>query len=135
MIIDLNASNFLWFAMKHYDRTNCVMEEFQNDLNRIKYIKRLFRKYKQTGEIKERLVLNHIIILGNVFGVAGATRMLFFKIEPVDYDILKTFLLFLNYMPKDKVQGINGKNILSSDIAVDLQIAERLRTICHTGQD
>lgn len=126
---DINADNFVWFAMRNYDRRNCIMEEFQNDLKRIKYIKRLFRKYKQTGEIKERLVLNHIIILGNVFSVAEATRMLFFKIDAVDHDILKTFLVFLNAMPPESVKGVNGKNIISSEIPIDPVIADKLRKI------
>ena len=128
MFYDLNIDNFLLFAMKCYDRKNCIMSEFENDLKRIKYLKRLFRKYKLTKEIKERLILNHIIILGNVFTVQGATRMLFYRIDERDYDVLKTFLIFLHYMP-DIVYGIKGKNILSSDISIDLAIADKLRKI------
>lgn len=125
---DLNPDNFVLFAMKHYDRNNCVMSEFEADAKRFKYLKRLFRKYKTTGEIKERLVLNHIIILGNVFTVPGCVRMLFYKIDPEDYDVLKTFLVYLNYMP-NTVRGINGKDYTSSFIPIDFKIADRLRKI------
>ena len=95
---------------------------------RIKYIKRLVSKYKQTQDLKERLILNHIIVLSNVFGVEPCVRMLFYKIDKTDYSILKTFLLFLNYMP-NIVRGIRGKDILSSDIIVDMTIANILRKI------
>ena len=90
--------------------------------------KKLFRKYKKSNILKERLILNHIILIYNVFGVEAATRILFFRIDERDYDILKTFLLYLNYMP-DRVEGINGKNIDSSTIMVDMNIAEILRKL------
>lgn len=128
MIENLTEDNFLIYAMKCYTSPNCIMSEFQEDLSRIKYIKRLIRRYKATGEVKERLLLNHIIVLANVFGVEGAVRMLFYKVEPDDYHILKTFLLFLNYMPS-VVLGIKGKNIISSEVKVDLSIAAKLRSI------
>lgn len=126
MIDNLCDDNFLIYAMKAYDKPNCIMSEFEEDLKRIKYIKRLIRRYRLTGELKERLILNHIIILANVFGIESAVRMLFFKIDREDYDILKTFLVFLNYMPKT-VHGVNGKNIHSADIWVDLFVGKRLR--------
>lgn len=125
---DLNNSNFLFLATKWYDKTNCVMSEFEHDCKRIKYLKRLFRKYKQTGEMKERLVLNHIIILSNVFGTENSIRMLFQKIDSNDRDVLKTFLLFLERLP-DIVHGIDGHDIKTSEILVDLNIASRLRKI------
>jgi hypothetical protein len=128
MFDNLTDDNFLIFAMKCYTNPNCVMSEFQEDLNRIKYIKRLIRKYRSTGEIKERLLLNHIIVLGNVFGVEGAVRMLFYKMDVQDYHILKTVLLFLNYMPKS-VLGIRGRNIVSGDVGIDLSVAAKLRSI------
>jgi hypothetical protein len=78
--------------------------------------------------LKERLILNHIIILGNVFGIEATVKMLFFKLEEDDYDVLKTFLLFLNYMPKI-VSGIRGKNIYSADVTVNLFVGKRLRDI------
>jgi hypothetical protein len=91
-------------------------------------LKRLFRRYKITKSLKERLVLNHLILLYNVFGVEPATRILFFRIDEVDYDVLKTFLTYLNYMP-DFVKGINGKDILSSNIPIDMDVANILKEI------
>lgn len=128
MFDDLNDDNFLMFAMKAYDSPNCIMSEFEEDLKRIKYIKRLIKRYKTTGELKERLILNHLIILSNVFGTKNSVRMLFYKTDEEDYDILKTFLLFLDYMPSI-VLGIRGKNINSSDVTVNLFVGKRLRDI------
>jgi hypothetical protein len=128
MIENLYDDNFLIFAMKAYDKPNCIMSEFEEDLKRIKYIKRLIRRYKITGELKERLILNHLIILTNVFGVESSVKMLFYKLDREDYDILKTFLLFLNFMPQ-MIRGIKGININSSDITVDIFVAKRLRSI------
>lgn len=128
MIENLHDDNFMIYAMKSYDKPNCIMSEFEEDLKRLKYVKRLIRRYRVTGELRERLLLNHITILGNVFGVEAAVRMLFYKLDRDDFDILKTFLLFLNYMPKI-VSGIRGKNINSSDISVDIFVAKKLRDI------
>ena len=128
MIDNICDDNFLIFAMKSYDKPNVIMSEFEEDLKRIKYIKRLIKRYRSTGDLKERLILNHIIILGNVFGVQSTVRMLFFKLDREDYDILKTFLLYLNYMPKI-INGIRGKDINSSDVSVDLFVGKRLRDI------
>lgn len=125
---DLNEENFLLYAIKAYDKPNCIMSEFESDVKKIKYIKRLFRKYRATGVIKERLILNHIIVLNNVFGAEATTRMLFFKIEQEFHDVLKTFLLFLNLMPQTVVK-IDGKDIVSSTIPVDLKIADILRKL------
>lgn len=125
---DLNEENFLLYAIKAYDKPNCIMSEFESDVKKIKYIKRLFRKYRATGVIKERLILNHIIVLNNVFGAEATTRMLFFKIEKEFHDVLKTFLLFLNLMPQI-VAKIDGRDIISSTIPVDLKIAEILRKL------
>jgi hypothetical protein len=128
MIEDLNDENFMIYAMKCYDSPNCIMSEFEEDLKRIKYIKRLIKRYKTTGELKERLILNHIIILSNVFGTRNAVRMLFFKLDEQDYQILKTFLMFLDYMP-DYITGVRGKDIWSRNISVDLFVGKRLRDI------
>ena len=128
MIDDLNDDNFLIYAMKAYESPTCIMSEFEEDLKRIKYIKRLIKRYKATGELKERLIINHIIILSNVFGVKPTVRMLFFKFDPEEYDILKTFLLFLNFMPR-VIENIGGKNIVSSDVSVDLFVGKRLKNI------
>jgi hypothetical protein len=128
MFDDLTEDNFIMYAMKAYSSPHCIMSEFESDLKRTKYLKRLFRRYKITKGLKERLILNHIILLYNVFSAEAATRILFFRIDEKDYDILKTFLIYLNYMP-DKVKGINGKDIISSDILLDMNVAEILRKI------
>ena len=108
--------------------TNCVMSEFESDIKRTKYLKRLFRRYKVTKSLKERLILNHLILLNNVFGPEPTARILFYRIDVRDYDILKTFLVYLNLMP-EIVFGINGKNIHSDTIKLDMGIAEILRKI------
>lgn len=125
---DLTNENILLYAVKAYDRPNMLMSEFKEDMKRFNYLKRLFRRYRKDGEMRERLVINHLVILYNVFGVEVATRMLFYKMSKEDYSILKTFLLFLNYMPNN-VKGIRGQDILSSDISVDMKIAEILRQV------
>jgi hypothetical protein len=128
MFDDLTEDNFIMYAMKAYNSPHCIISEFESDLKRTKYLKRLFRRYKITKGLKERLILNHIILLYNVFNAEAATRILFFRIDEKDYDILKTFLIYLNYMP-DKVKGINGKDIISSDILIDMNVADILRKI------
>lgn len=128
MFDDLNDDNFLLYAVKAYDSPHCIMSEFEGDLKRTKYLKRLFRRYKVTKTLKERLILNHLILLYNVFGAEAATRILFFRIDECDYDILKTFLNYLNYMP-DTIKGIYGKDIHSSSILIDVDVAEILRQI------
>lgn len=97
----LSEDNFLLYAVKIYDNPACKgMNEFYDDLNRIKYIKRLFNKYDTKKILKERLLLNHILILNNVFGVEGCARILFFRIEKKYHSYLKTFLSFLQILPK-----------------------------------
>ena len=100
----LTPENINMFAIKHYDNPLCVDEkEFLDDMKRFKYLKRLFRKYETSKgiELKSRLIINHIIILANVFGVDAATTLLFFKIERNHWPILKAFLVFLQYMPEN----------------------------------
>ena len=125
---DLTSENILLYAVKAYDKPNMLMSEFKEDMKRFNYLKRLFRRYRKDGEIRERLVINHLVVLYNVFGVEVATRLLFYKMSKYDYIALKTFLLFLNYMP-NVVRGIKGQDIFSSDISVDMRIAEILRQI------
>jgi hypothetical protein len=125
---DLTSENVLLYAVKAYDKPNCIMSEFKEDMKRFNYLKRLFYRYRKEGEMRERLVINHLIVLYNVFGVEVATRLLFYRIHKEDYHTLKTYLLFLNYMPSI-VRGIRGQNIISSDISVDLKVAEVLREI------
>ena len=128
MFDDLNDENFMMYAMKCYTTPNCIISEFESDIKRTKYLKRLFRRYKITKTLKERLILNHIILLNNVFGPEPTSRILFYKIDKRDYDILKTFLIYLGIMP-DVIRSVNGKNIISADISVDLHIAQILRQI------
>ena len=128
MFDDLNEENFIMYAMKCYSSPHCIMSEFEGDIKRTKYLKRLFRRYKVTKSLKERLILNHIILLNNVFGPEHTARILFYKIDERDYDILKTFLLYLNIMP-ESIKGINGKNIHSDEISMDMNVANLLRKL------
>ena len=128
MFDDLNDNNFMMYAAKCYTSPHCIMSEFEGDIKRTKYLKRLFRKYKVTKSLKERLILNHIILLNNVFGPDHMARILFYKIDERDHDILKTFLTYLNLMP-DMIYGINGKNIRSTDIPLDINVTEILAKI------
>lgn len=125
---DLNEKTFLLYATQHYDNPQCVdVEEFNDDLRKIKYIKRLFNQYSLGGDLKERLLLNHIIIFFNVFQTRAATRILFFKLEEKFWPVLKTFLFYLKFMPEDKIESINGKEIIVSDILMDQGVIDSLR--------
>jgi ribosome-interacting GTPase 1 len=93
--------------------------EFQEDLARYKYVKRLLRKYQQTGEIQERLVLNHLIVIYNMFGISAANRMSFYRIEEELWPALKTFLVYLNYLPENE----------KVEIPLDQNIVKVLRSI------
>jgi hypothetical protein len=125
---NLTEDNIMLYAAKAYDRPNCIMSEFTEDMKRLNYLKRLFRRYRKHGEMRERLIINHIVVLYNLFGPEVTTRLLFFNMNKDDYSILKTYLTFLNIMP-ERVRGINGKDILSSDIMVDMNIANELRNL------
>ena len=97
---ELTSENFLLFAIKHYENPQAVTkEDFEKDLNHFKYIKRLLKRYKNTGELKAHLLLNHFIILYNIFG-EGTTAMLFYKIEKDMWNIMKTFVVFLDKLPE-----------------------------------
>jgi hypothetical protein len=126
----LDETNFLLYAAKHYDNPSCFDTlEFYEDLNRFKYLKRLFSRYDETNELKERLILNHIIILYNLFGVEAATRMLFFKLKGYHH-YLKPFLVFLNFCPEKVINiGLEGKTINTSDVLMDPNIIKELRKI------
>jgi len=126
---DLNDDTFLMFAMREYNNMQCTdIEEFYDDLKKIKYIKRLFNSYRNNGQLKERLILNHLIIFYNVFTVQAGTRILFYKIEKDFWPILKTFLVYLDRMP-NKIDSIRGEIIRTSDIQLDEGIITRLRSI------
>ncbi len=124
---DLTNDNILLYAAQAYDKPNCIMSEFKEDMKRFNYLKRLFKRYRKVGELREQLVLNHLVVICNVFGPEVATRILFFKMQKDDFPALKTYLLFLSCMP-EKVRGIKGHDIISSEIPVDMTIAEVLRT-------
>jgi hypothetical protein len=128
MITELTNENFLMYAIKSYDNPSCSgLKEFDNDLKRLRYVKRLLGRYKVTGDVKERLIINHLVVLYNVFGVEAATNMLFFKIQEKFWPQLKPFLVFLNYMPAHV--RYKGKLITNGEIALDQNIVEILRKI------
>ena len=96
---ELNEENFTLFAIRHYDNPQCTStEEFYEDIRRFRYLKRLLKRYHNSGELRERLILNHLIILNNVFGVENAVRMLQYKIDDEYWPVLKTSLLYLEYV-------------------------------------
>ena len=107
MFEKLTNDNIVMFAIKHYDNPQCEGEsEFQDDMKRFKYVKRLLRKYKDSGELKERLILNHLIVIFNVFGPDAGSTLLLFKIEPEFWDVLKTFMLFLSALPEGELEEV-----------------------------
>lgn len=125
---ELTEENFLLFAIKHYENPQAVTkEDFDKDLQHFKYIKRLLKKYKNAGELKAHLILNHFIILYNIFGDA-ATPMLFYKIENDLWSTIKTFIIFLNKLPESPRCYIH-------DVPVDLNCLSQLQNLCKNGQD
>jgi hypothetical protein len=124
---ELNEDNFLLFAIKHYENPQAVTkEDFEKDLNHFKYIKRLLKRYKKSGELKTHLILNHFIILYNIFGEA-TTPMLFFKIERELWSAVKSFIIFLNRLPEYPKSSIHN-------IQVDLSCLEELYKI-YNGKE
>lgn len=128
MFDNLREDNILLYAAKCYDKPNCIRSEFEDDYKKFRYIKRLLQKYRCSGKIKERLILNHLVILQNVFGIEASTRMLFFRIDQRDWSSLKTFLIYTSAMPTI-VKGIDGRDIISSDIPVEQYIVSILRNL------
>ena len=117
------------FATKYYDDPQCTsVEEFNDDLNKIKYVKRLFNRFLETGELRVNLILNHLIVIYNVFENEAATRMLFFRVETKFYSILKPFLIFLNRLP-ETVRGVNGEDIDTKIIPLNPSTVKELRKI------
>ena len=105
---ELNDDNYLIFAIKHYDNPQAVTyEDFLNDMKKFKYIKRLLRKYDDSGVLKERLLLNHIIVLNNLFGPEACVTLLLFKVQKEYWDTLKSFLLYLNMIREDELVDIS----------------------------
>lgn len=116
----LNRRNFELFAAQNYNNPECLdVEEFKEDLARFKYLKRLLRRYELTEDLQVRLILNHIIVIYNVFGIESANRMIWYKIEPEHWTYIKPFLVFLNYLPVDE----------KVDIPLDPLIVDILRKI------
>lgn len=116
----LNRRNFELFAAQNYNNPECLdVEEFKEDLARFKYLKRLLRRYEFTEDLQVRLILNHIIVIYNVFGIESANRMIWYKIEPEHWTYIKPFLVFLNYLPVDE----------KVDIPLDPLIVDILRKI------
>ena len=124
---ELNESNYMLFAIKFYDNPQAVTkDDFESDLKRIRYIKRLLKRYKNTGELKTHLLLNHFIILYNIFGEA-ATPMLFFKIEEDLWSVMKTFIIFLNRLPA-------YPKCVFHDVQVDLDCLKQLNQACKKDE-
>jgi hypothetical protein len=125
MLEKLNEGNFLIYAMHNYDNPQChSLDEFQEDLKKFLYLKKLISRYKKDNELRERLILNHIIVLYNVFGDA-TTNMLFYKIDESSWDVLVTFLVYLDRMPEE----LPNYSIKLSDIKLDETIIASLRKI------
>ena len=126
MPIELTQDTFLLYAAQHYNNPSCAsIKEFDGDLKRFKYIKRLLKRYKKSGTLSERLVLNHLILLHNVFGVA-LVPMLFLKFEMEFWPQIKTFLVYLNYLP-ERFQI--DKQVNETDIELDVNVINKLRKI------
>jgi hypothetical protein len=126
----LTDENFLLYCASHYDRRHFVNdEEFYTDLNRIKYIKKLFTRYEQTGELRERLILNHIIVLNNVFGPVHSPRIIFLKLGE-QFTLVKPFLILLSILP-ERFLNVGAMNSIhyTDDYALDIEITERLRVL------
>lgn len=116
----ITDENFTIYAAKHYDNCQCTdVEEFNDDLNRFRYLKRLFGRYHQQGDLQERLILNHLVVLFNIFGIEPTKRMLLFKVDEIHYSALKTFLVFLHYLKEDEMV----------EVPLDQTIVDKLRNI------
>lgn len=116
---ELNEENFVLFASRHYNNHQCVdVEEFYEDLQRFKYLKRLFSRNDQ-GDLQERLILNHLIVIYNVFGINAGNKMSFYKVDEKHWPALKTFLVYLNYLPENEYV----------DVPLDPVIIETLRKL------
>ena len=117
---ELNNANFELYAAKHYRNQQCLsVDEFRDDVAKFKYVVRLLRRYRDTGKIQERLLLNHIITIYNVFEIHAANRMLFYRVDLNLWPALKTFLIYLNYLPENLHKNIN----------IDLNIATKLKQL------
>lgn len=127
--VPLTEDNFLFFCAKQYDNSRYISsEEFAEDLNRIKYIKKLVTRYVENGDLKERLILNHIIVLNNCFGPEAVCRILYLKLKP-QMKYIKPFLILLNVLP-DKIYNVGNEEIIDTDlIEIDQLIVDKLRNL------
>jgi hypothetical protein len=117
---EITEDNFDFWASKYYQNRQCLsIEEFNEDLARFKYVKRLLRRWKSGGDVQERLVLNHLITIHNVFGLEGGRKLCFFRMEKELWPALKTFMVYLNFLPNDE----------HVEVPIDTEIAEILRKI------
>ena len=117
---ELNNKNFKLYAAAKYNNPECVdVEEFKQDLNRFKYLKRLLKRYELTGDLQERLILNHLIVLYNVFGIEAGNRMIWYKINEEHWHYIKPFLVYLHYLPEQE----------KLEVAMDPYIVEVLRKL------
>jgi hypothetical protein len=124
--MQLFESNFLLYAAKYYDNPHCHdVTEFEEDIKRFQYLRKLFGRYRQCGDLKERLILNHLIIIYNCFG-ANATNMLFMKLDEY-HELLKPFVVYLNFMTE--TIEYDGKIIYANKIISDPIITEKLGEI------
>ena len=112
----ITPQNVVMYAIRNYDNPQCEGEkEFEDDLKRFKYIKRLLRRYYETGVLKERLLLNHLIVLNNVFSIEAANTLLLYKIQPSYWPALKSFLIFLNNIKNKELEEIeHDKDVLET---------------------
>jgi len=125
----LTDKNFLLFCATHYDNAQYAStEDFIEDMNRIKYIKKLVTRYVDNGELKERLILNHIIVLNNCFSPEALCRILYLKLKP-QMRYIKPFLVLLNILP-DEIKNVNDEVVVFTDeIEMDELIVQRLRKV------
>ena len=129
MFDDLTEENYILYAVKNYDNHQCTgLKEFYDDLNYIKYTKRLFNRYLTTGVLRERLIVNHLIFLYNNFIPEAMTRIIFLKMEEKYWSLLKPFLIQISHLPKI-VFGVNGSNINTDTIPLNQEVIDILRTI------
>ena len=125
LFTELDDDNFVRYAMKYYDNPQCSgVDEFKEDLDKFKYLKRLFTSYHNDGELKERLILNHLIVLFNVFGSIPTVRMLFFQMPERSHPAIKTFLISIRMLPERDDMGLP---IDIDRIPLDINIVKRLR--------
>lgn len=116
----LNEDNFVLYASHSYQNSQCTnIQEFYDDLNRFKYLKRLLKRYHESGDLQERLILNHLVVIYNVFGIPAANKMVFYKIQEEYWPILKPFLVYLDYLPENQMV----------EVPMDTKVIERLREI------